>query len=191
MRSTNSARGCGRVIEFRSTKPSLAENVFIAPGAAVIGDVTIGSQSSVWFNAVIRGDVGPIRIGDRSNIQDGAVVHLSTKQDPTIIGSDVLIGHGAIIHGCTIADWGFVGMGSIALDGSHIESYGMLAAGAMLTAGNVIGERQLWAGRPAKFLRDLTDHDVEMIRWGVKRYIDNARQYLTEALASAGISHLS
>jgi carbonic anhydrase/acetyltransferase-like protein (isoleucine patch superfamily) len=161
--------------------PRIHSSAFIAPGCRIVGDVEIGADVSIWYNCVIRADVNRIVIGARTNIQDGTVVHCdSPKPDspdgyPTIIGEDVLIGHLAMVHGCTLHDRAFVGLGSIVMDGCVIESEGMLAAGAMLTAGKVIGEGQLWMGRPAKFLRDLDEAARAANRAGVAKYVTNGR----------------
>ncbi len=127
-------------------------SAFIAPNAAVIGDVEIGPDSGVWFGCVIRGDTNIIRIGARTNIQDNTVIHVD-DHSATMIGDDVTVGHAAIIHGCTLKDRAFVGMGSTVLDLSVIEEEGMLGAGGLLTPGKVIGPRELWTGSPAKLRR--------------------------------------
>jgi carbonic anhydrase/acetyltransferase-like protein (isoleucine patch superfamily) len=161
--------------------PRIHASAFIAPGCRIIGDVEIGPEASIWYNCVIRADVNRIVIGARSNIQDGSVVHCDSpkpkrpKGFPTIIGEDVLIGHMAMVHGCTLEDRAFVGLGSIVMDGCRIASDGMLAAGALLTAGKVIESRQLWAGRPAKFMRDLTDDALADMQAGVRGYVINGR----------------
>jgi carbonic anhydrase/acetyltransferase-like protein (isoleucine patch superfamily) len=161
--------------------PRIHSSAFIAPGCRIIGDVEIGPDASVWYNCVIRADVNRIVIGARSNIQDGTVVHCDSPKPrrpqgfPTIIGEDVLIGHMAMIHGCTLEDRAFVGLGAIVMDGCHIHSDGMLAAGALLTQGKVIESRQLWTGRPAKYLRELTDEALADMQGGVKGYVINGR----------------
>lgn len=160
----------------------LAEDVFIAPGARIVGDVEIGAGSSIWFNSVVRGDVNEVRIGARTNIQDGTVVHVTRRTHGTFIGDDVLIGHMAIIHGCTLESGSFVGMGGIVMDGAVIEGGGMLAAGAMLTPGKCIRAGELWAGRPARFVRKLTDEEQEHNAGGATHYAHEARDYLTEYL---------
>jgi carbonic anhydrase/acetyltransferase-like protein (isoleucine patch superfamily) len=166
---------------FGATSPSVSPSAFIAPGARIIGDVTIGADSSIWYNCVLRGDVEAIRIGARTNIQDGSVVHVSGgaagARHPTVIGDDVLIGHLAMVHGCIIEDRGFVGLGAIVMDGCVIASDGMLAAGAMLTPGKRIGARELWAGRPAKLLRMLSDEELARNRSGVAHYVELARKH--------------
>jgi len=174
------------IASIHGKSPNIHSSAFIAPGCRIIGDVEIGPDASIWYNCVIRADVHRIVIGARTNIQDGTVVHCDSPKPsrpdgfPTIIGDDVLIGHMAMVHGCTLEDRAFVGLGSIVMDGSHIESEGMLAAGAMLT-GKRIGAGQLWMGRPAKYLRDLDDAAVEVLQEGVKRYVVNGRNH-AEAL---------
>jgi carbonic anhydrase/acetyltransferase-like protein (isoleucine patch superfamily) len=159
------------IYSFGGVTPDIAPDAFIAPGAQVIGKVSIGAGASIWYNCVVRGDVGTIQIGARTNIQDGSVVHVTGGRHNTVIGSDCLIGHLAMIHGCTIADHGFVGLGAIVMDGCVIETDAMLAAGAMLTPGKRIPSRQLWAGRPAVYLRGLTEADIASNRAGAAHYV--------------------
>ena len=163
--------------------PRIHETAFIAPGCRIIGDVEIGPEASIWYNCVLRGDVNTIRIGARSNIQDGTVIHCDSPDPrhpagfPTIIGADVLVGHMAMIHGCTLEDRAFVGLGAIVMNGAHVESDGMLAAGAMLTPGKRIGARQLWGGRPAAFMRDLTEAALADMQLGVAHYVRNGQRH--------------
>jgi gamma-carbonic anhydrase len=171
-----------QLISFGKISPIVADDAFVAPGSRIIGDVTIGSQSSIWYNCVLRGDVNRIRIGARSNIQDGTVIHVdSPKADgeglPTIIGDDVLIGHMVMLHGSILQDRAFVGLGSIVMDSCMIESDGMLAAGAMLTPGKVIRAGELWMGRPAKKLRDLTAEEIAGNKLGVAHYVQLAKAH--------------
>lgn len=162
--------------------PRIHSSAFIAPGCRIIGDVEIGEDVSIWYNCVIRADVNRVVIGARSNVQDGSVIHCDSPKPArpegfaTVIGEDVLIGHMAMIHGAVLEDRAFVGLGAIVMDGSHIESDGMLAAGAQLT-GKRIGARQLWMGRPAKYLRDLDDAAIEANRAGVRGYVLNGRHH--------------
>lgn len=158
------------VYSYEGAVPEIAEDVFIAPGAHVIGNVKIGAGSSVWYNCVLRGDVGTITIGECTNIQDGTVVHVTGGAYNTVIGSHCLIGHTATIHGCTLEDNAFVGLGAIVMDGCVIEGDAMLAAGAMLTPGKRIPSGQMWAGRPAKYIRDLTPEEIAGNRRGPKHY---------------------
>lgn len=164
---------------FGSDHPQLADDVFIAPGAQVIGKVSIGADSSVWFNCVLRGDVGRITVGERTNIQDGTIVHVTGGRFDTHIGDDVLIGHACIIHGCRLENHAFVGMGAIVLDGAVVETDAMLAAGALLTPGKIVKSGELWAGRPAKFLRSLTAADIAGNRAGAAGYARLAQVYRT------------
>jgi gamma-carbonic anhydrase len=165
---------------FGSKQPQLAADVFIAPGARIIGKVSIGAGSSIWFNCVLRGDVGRITVGARSNIQDGSIVHVTGGRFDTHIGDDVLIGHGCIIHGCRIETRAFIGMGAVVLDGATVEGDGMLAAGALLTPGKTVKTGELWAGRPAKFLRALTPEEMERNRAGAAGYARLAQAYRNE-----------
>ena len=164
------------ILPYRGIMPKIDPTAFIAPGAVIIGDVVIGPMSSVWFGCVVRGDVNHIRIGARTNIQDGTIVHVASGSQParmgtsaksmpeagypTLIGDDVTIGHMSLLHACTIETGAFVGMKSAVMDGAVIKTGGMLAAGALLTAGKTIDKGQLWAGSPAKFWRDMTDDDI-------------------------------
>lgn len=154
------------LISFNGKAPRVHPTAFVAPGAQLIGDVEVGPDASIWYNCVLRADVNRIRVGARSNIQDGTVVHCDSPRPgapegfPTIIGDDVLIGHMAMIHGCILHDRSFVGLGSIVMDGCEIESGAMLAAGAMLTPGKRIPTGQMWAGRPARYARDLTEAQI-------------------------------
>ena len=172
------------IIPIHGRMPVIAASAFIAPGTTIIGDVTIGEDASIWYNCVLRGDVERITIGARSNIQDGSVVHADPGA-PTLIGDDVLIGHMAMVHGCTIADRGFVGLGAIVMNGCVIGSDAMLAAGAMLTPGKALAPRELWSGRPATKMRDLTDTAIAGMRAGVAHYVENGRAHAA-AIAALG-----
>ena len=179
------------IISIHGKTPQIHENAFIAPGCTIVGDVTIGAESSIWYNCVLRADVSRIVIGERTNVQDGSVLHCDgpkpgMEECPLIIGDDVLIGHMAMVHGCTIHDRGFVGLGAIAMNKSVIGSDAMLAAGAMLTEGKVMEPRMLWAGRPAKPLRELNDAAIAGMRMGVAHYVENAKLHMkavTEGLS--------
>lgn len=160
---------------FNGIEPSVHPDAWVAPGAQVIGDVELGAGASIWYNVVVRGDVMPIRIGPRSNIQDGSIVHVTRKLAATTIGEDVLVGHMAVIHGCTLEDRSFVGLGAIVMDGCVIEPDGMLGAGALLAPGKRIGRRELWLGRPAKFVRLLEDAEVARNAAGAAGYVELAR----------------
>jgi carbonic anhydrase/acetyltransferase-like protein (isoleucine patch superfamily) len=163
------------ILPFQATRPDVPDSAWVAPTAAVIGEVTLGEQTSIWYGCTLRGDVMPIRVGARSNIQDGTVVHVTRKLAATVIGDDVLVGHSCMIHGCTLMDHAFIGLGAIVMDGCVVEPDGMLAAGAMLTPGKRIGSRELWAGRPAKLLRMLSEEEVARNRAGASGYVELAR----------------
>ncbi len=135
--------------------PSIPEDCYVAENATIIGDVTFGAECSVWFNAVIRGDVNFITFGNKVNIQDGAVVHCTYQKHPTIIGSNVSIGHNAIVHGCTIKDNVLIGMGAIVMDNCTIESNSIIAAGAVITQNTIVESGTIWAGVPAKKVKDI------------------------------------
>lgn len=136
--------------------PQIGEDCFIAENATIVGDVVMGDQCSVWFNAVIRGDVHYIKMGDKVNIQDGAVIHCTYKKSPTTIGNNVSIGHNAIVHGCTLKDNVLVGMGSIIMDDCVVESNSIIAAGAVLTKGTHVPSGSVFAGMPAKKIKDIS-----------------------------------
>lgn len=165
------------ILTFEGVTPTIDETAFIAPGARVIGHVTIGADSSLWYNVVVRGDGNTISIGARSNVQDGSVIHISTGTHATVIGDDVLIGHLAMVHGCTLHDRAFVGFGAVVMDGCVIESDAMLAAGAMLTPGKRIPSGQLWSGRPARYMRDLSPEEMAGNQKGVAAYVEEARKH--------------
>jgi len=171
------------LIPIHGKAPRIDDSAFIAPGCTIVGDVTIGAGSSIWYNCVLRADVSRIVIGARTNVQDGSVLHCDPPRpgdpdgSPLVIGDDVLIGHMAMVHGCTIHDRGFVGLGAIAMNKAVIGSDAMLAAGAMLTEGKVMGERELWGGRPARLMRTLDDAAIMGMRLGVVHYAENAKAH--------------
>lgn len=184
------ARPGVNIVPIHGKTPRIHESAFIAPGVTIIGDVEIGAGSSIWYNCVLRADVSRIVIGERSNVQDGSVLHCDPPRpgdpegSPLLIGDDVLIGHLAMVHGCTIHDRGFVGLGAIVMNKAVIGSDAMLAAGAMLTEGKVMAPRELWGGRPAKKMRDLDDAAVIGMRIGTAHYAENAKHH-AEAVAAA------
>lgn len=163
---------------YRGTLPTIHPTAFIDDSAQVIGDTHIGAESSVWMQTVIRGDVNYIRIGDRTNIQDGTIVHVQNETCPTVIGNDVTVGHGAIVHGCTIADRVLVGMGAIILNGAVIGEDCIIAAGSLITEGTVIPPRSMVMGSPGKVRRPLTDRDVAMILEFAGNYVRYRLDYL-------------
>jgi carbonic anhydrase/acetyltransferase-like protein (isoleucine patch superfamily) len=152
--------------------PKLAENVFLAPGVKIIGDVEIGSESSIWYNTVIRGDVHYIKIGELTNVQDCSMLHVTNGKYPLNIGNKVTIGHAVALHGCTLQDLCFIGISAIVLDGAVIESNAMVAAGALVKQDFVVPAGTLVAGIPAKVIRDLTDKEIAEFEASAIRYRD-------------------
>lgn len=167
----------GLLLPYRDRRPELAPDVWLAPTASVIGDVRIGPASGVWFGCVIRGDVERIRIGSRTNVQDRTVIHVTRDRFATTIGDEVTIGHAAIVHGCTLNDRAFVGMAATVMDGATIESDAMLAAGALLPPGRVIPAGELWAGTPARRVRELRPDELEAHAEQNRLYVELAREY--------------
>jgi carbonic anhydrase/acetyltransferase-like protein (isoleucine patch superfamily) len=143
----------------------------------VIGDVHLGAKSNIWYGCVVRGDVNIIRIGERTNIQDGTIVHVTRKTGPTIIGSGVTIGHSVLLHACTLEDDCFVGMHSTVMDGAVVESGAWVAAGAIVTPGKRIPRGQIWAGNPARYLRDLKPEETAFIPVSAGNYVELADEY--------------
>ena len=173
----------GLILPFKGASPTVDGTCFIAPNATVIGDVVIGAGSSVWFGCVIRGDVHEIRIGERTNIQDGTIVHVTGGKLGTYIGSDITIGHGAVLHACTLEDGCFIGMGAVVLDGVVVETGAMVAAGAVVTPGKRVRTGELWAGNPAKPMRQLKDEEIAFFPKSAANYKalgDTYRQSLGE-----------
>ncbi len=175
------------ILPYRGITPTIDSSAFVAPNAIVSGDVEIGKNVGIWYGCVIRGDVTKITIGDDTNIQDNTVLHgtrpnhaqnkTGNEGAPVIIGKGVTIGHNAIIHACIIEDHAFIGMGSIIMDLARVETYGMLAAGAVLTPGKVVKSGQIWAGNPAKYFRDLTQTEKDYIKISAANYIDLMNEY--------------
>ena len=173
------------ILPFEGKHPQIHESAFVAPGARIIGDVTIGPQASVWYNCVLRGDIHRIEVGARSNVQDGSVFHVEgprpdTDGCPTIIGEDCVIGHMAVVHGCTVEDKGFVGMGAVAMDDCRIGKGAMLGAGALLSPGKHIPAGEIWIGRPAKYLKTQDEAQIAKIRFQTERYCKLAERHLAE-----------
>lgn len=151
------------ILPVKGVTPSIADSCYLADNATIVGDVSIGEECSVWFNAVIRGDVHYIRIGDRTNIQDGAVIHCTYLKAPTQIGSYVNIGHQAMVHGCTVSDHVLIGMGAIVMDHAVIEEYVIIAAGAIVLENTVCESGFLYAGVPARKIKPLTDEQISLL----------------------------
>ena len=167
----------GRLLPYRDKTPKVAEGAFVAPGAILVGDIEIETGASIWYNCVLRGDVNVIRIARDANIQDGTVIHVD-RDFPTLIGEGALIGHLAMIHGCILEPAAFVGMKATVMDGCHVESQGMVAAGALLSPGKRVGRGELWAGVPAKHRRDLTAEELEDVAGTAARYVGYAQAHV-------------
>jgi carbonic anhydrase/acetyltransferase-like protein (isoleucine patch superfamily) len=175
------------ILQYRNTFPIVDSSAFVAHNAIIAGDVKIGKNSGIWYGCVIRGDVARVEVGSNTNIQDNSVIHTTRANHlqnktgdegaPTLIGSNVTVGHNAIIHACIIEDEAFIGMGAIVMDLAHVERFGMLAAGGVLTPGKTIKSGQLWVGNPAKYFRDLTDAEKNYIKTSADNYAELAREY--------------
>jgi carbonic anhydrase/acetyltransferase-like protein (isoleucine patch superfamily) len=172
--------------------PILGERSYIDPAATVIGDVILGEDVSIWPGTVVRGDVNFVRVGARTNIQDGTVVHVSHDGPhaklggfATVIGADVTIGHKAIIHACKIEDAVLIGMGAVVLDGAVVKKHGFVGAGALVAPGKIVGEGELWLGNPAKKVRMLSDAEIEALYYSAQHYVRLKNQYLSMSAVPA------
>lgn len=170
---------------YKGILPTLGARAYVDPAATVIGDVHLGEDSSVWPGCVVRGDVNHIRIGARTNIQDGSIIHVTHEGPytrpggwPTIIGDDVTIGHGAIVHACTLGNAVLIGMGATVLDGAVVEEHGFVGAGAVVPPGKTVRSRELWLGNPARPVRLLSDQEVEQLYYSAKHYVRLKDEYL-------------
>lgn len=164
---------------FQGIKPTIPQSCFIEDTAVVIGDVVMGEECSAWFHAVIRGDVNYIRIGNRTNVQDLCMLHVTHDTHPLIIGDDVTIGHNVVLHGCTIHNRVLVGMGAIIMDGAVIGEDSVVGAGALVTEGTIVPPKSLILGSPAKVKRPVTEQELAWIRESAQNYIRYSRQYLS------------
>ena len=167
--------------------PVVGERVYVDPAASLIGDVVLGDDASLWPGVVVRGDVNFIRVGARTNIQDGTIVHVSHDGPhaklggfATVIGDDVTIGHKAIVHACRIEDAVLIGMGAIVLDGAVVRKHGFVGAGALIAPGKVVGEGEMWLGSPAKKVRMLSDAEIEALYYSAQHYVRLKDQYLAQ-----------
>lgn len=163
---------------YKNILPTIDPTAYVDASAQVIGDVVIGAESGIWPCVVIRGDVNHIRIGARTNVQDGSVLHVTRKTHPLVIGDGVTIGHATIIHGCTLEYFSFIGMGATVMDGAVIGEFSMVGAGALVTQGKVIPPRTLVVGAPAKVVRELTDAEVARIRKSADNYVADRLHYM-------------
>ncbi len=162
------------ILPVNGVSPKFGENCFIAPNATIVGDVECGSGCSIWFNAVVRGDVNSIKMGNKVNIQDGAVIHCTYKKTTTTLGNNVSVGHNAIVHGCLVHDNVLIGMGAIVMDNCEIGSNSIIAAGAVLTEGTKVPPGCIYAGVPAKKIKDISE---ELINGEINRIADNYLMY--------------
>jgi len=165
--------------------PRLGQRVYVDEAAVLIGDVELGDDVSLWPGTVVRGDVNHIRIGARSNVQDGTVIHVTHEGPftrpggfPTVIGADVTIGHNAIVHACTIEDAVLIGMGATVLDGATVKKHGFVGAGAVVSPGKIVGEAELWLGNPARFARRLSEREIEQLYYSAQHYVKLKDRYL-------------
>ena len=151
------------ILSVKNVLPSIPDSCWLAENSTIVGDVDLGENCSVWFNAVIRGDVNSIKIGDRTNIQDGAVIHCTYQKASTTIGSDVSIGHNALVHGCTVKDHVLIGMGAIVMDNAVLEEYTIIAAGSVVLENTICESGFLYAGTPAKKIKPITEEQRELL----------------------------
>lgn len=164
------------ILPYRGVLPKIDESTFVAATAVITGDVEIGPDTGIWYGCVVRGDVNAVRIGAGVNIQDGTIVHVS-RPFGTIIGDRVTIGHMALIHACTLHADSFVGMKACVMDGAVVEQGALVAAGALVTPGKHIGAGQMWAGSPARYVRDVNEKDLEMMAYIQPNYMQLAKDY--------------
>lgn len=170
------------ILAYRGTLPQIAADAYVAPTATVIGDVHVGAESGLWFGVILRGDVNRIRIGRRTNLQDGTIVHVTSDTHPTLIGDGVTIGHGVKLHGCTIADGCLIGIGAIVLDGAVIGEGSMVAAGSLVAPGTIVPPRSLVIGSPARVKRELSESENEQLRTLSARYVAYRLDYLQHGI---------
>ncbi len=171
---------------FKGITPTLGHRVYVDPAASVIGDVVLGDDVSIWPGTVLRGDVNHIRVGARSSIQDGSIVHVAHRGPygpgfPCLIGEGVTIGHAAVIHACTIGDYCLIGMHATVMDGAVVNRHGFVGAGSLIAPGKVVGEGELWLGNPAKFVRRLSAAQIEQLHYSADHYVRLKDEYLASA----------
>ena len=169
------------ILPYNGRRPQIPASAYVAESADLIGDVTLGEHSSVWFRAVLRGDVHSIRVGARSNVQDGSVLHGMKDKYAVVVGDEVTVGHNVTLHGCTIENLCLIGMGSIILNNARVGEGSIIAAGSLVTEGTLVPPRSLFMGRPAKLVRQLTDDDLALIRRYASNYVGYKDAYLAAA----------
>lgn len=173
---------------YRAAMPKLGRRVYLDPAATVIGDVELGDDVSIWPGAVLRGDVERIRIGARSNVQDGAIVHVTHDGPytpggfPCAVGEDATIGHAAVLHACTVGDCCLIGAHATVLDGAVVKHHAFVGAGALIAPGKIVGEGELWIGNPARRVRTLTDREIDALLYSARHYVELKDEYLAAAL---------
>ncbi|MDE1893480.1 MAG: gamma carbonic anhydrase family protein [Pseudomonadota bacterium] len=170
---------------YKGISPRLGERVYLDPACSVIGDVALGDDVSIWPGVVLRGDVNHIRVGARTSIQDGSIVHVAHEGPygpgfPCLIGEGVTIGHAAVVHACTIGDYCMIGMHATVMDGAVVHKYGFVGAGSLVSPGKVVGERELWLGNPARFVRLLSERQVEQLHYSADHYVRLKNGYLAD-----------
>jgi len=168
------------ILPYRGRLPTIDPNAFVAQNATIIGDVAIGQGSGIWYGCVVRGDVNEIRIGERTNIQDLTMIHCAELGQGTYLGNDITVGHSAVLHACSIEDNAFIGIQSCVMDDCIVENGAMVAAGALVTPGKIVKANEVWAGSPAKKLRDINQKDLDFFAINRKRYERLADEYRTE-----------
>ncbi|MFK7973266.1 MAG: gamma carbonic anhydrase family protein [Rickettsiaceae bacterium] len=166
-----------QIINYKNLTPVIDHSVFLASNVVIAGDVKIQASSSIWFNSVIRGDVAPVTIGQNTNIQDGTVIHTSRFDGATHIGDNITVGHMSLLHACTILSNAFIGMNATIMDNVIIEEYGFVGAGSLVPPNKRIKKYELWLGRPAKFIRMITEEEIASMKDNVQNYIDLAKSY--------------
>lgn len=167
-----------RILALGERAPRLHASAFVAPGAAILGDVTLGADSSVWYGCVLRGDLHAIRVGTRSNVQDLSVLHVTRDRFPTEVGDEVTIGHRAVVHGCTIGDGALIGIGAVILDGARVGEGALVGAGALVAPGTEVPARVLVLGVPARVVRPLSDEELASQRRRAHEYVETARLHV-------------
>ena len=170
------------IITLDGVTPRVDPSAYVQETARIIGDVHVGAQSSIWFHTVLRGDVHHIRIGARANIQDNSTVHVTGGRHATVVGDDVTVGHGVVLHGCTIGDGALIGIGAIVLDRCEVGAQSLVGAGSLLAPGTVVPPRSLVLGHPAKVVRPLTEEELAHLRRSAENYVANGARYKAQGI---------
>jgi carbonic anhydrase/acetyltransferase-like protein (isoleucine patch superfamily) len=168
----------GLILPYRGKSPVIHETAFIAPNAVIIGDVEIGANSSIWFNCMVRGDMNKITIGENTNVQDGTIIHIDSRTQGTHLGDNVTIGHMCLLHACTLEDNCMIGMQATVMDGAVVESGALVAAGALVSPGKRVNAGEIWAGNPARKLRDIGDKQQDMLDYIWPTYVTLGKEYI-------------